>query len=250
MKTQFQRLGKEENVQRLNNLKQLQSSIKSYKNQIKTELGKLLQLLEQQVEQIQLEIEKKESKLEIKNYDEEIQILSKTYTENFSYNIPKQLTYMEKDLALVQIIYETLQSQQQSQNFNQILVFIDLIKHSVPVIQSANINQIPDREFNQHKAPCLNQVCNKNNKETIMVSIDQNKPEFRWHAQNALKIIRFNILVQKTMIKVEFIYGIIKGSNFQISLQKITIIQYSYKRNQRTKRLLQLITIKNDQNYR
>ncbi|CAD8185149.1 unnamed protein product [Paramecium octaurelia] len=178
MKTQTEKLAKEENVLRLNNLKQLQSSIKSYKNQIKIEIEKLLQLIDQQVEQIQFEIESKESKLEFKNYDEEIQILSKNYIGNFNYNIPKQLTYKEKDLALFQIIYESLQSQQKSQNFNQIMESIELIKSSVPINQSANINQMPAKEFDQHKTPYLNQICNKHNKEIIMLNINQTEPEF------------------------------------------------------------------------
>ncbi|CAD8058027.1 unnamed protein product [Paramecium primaurelia] len=178
MKTQSLKIAKEENVLRLTNLKQLQSSIKSFKNQIKTELGKLLQLVDQQMEQIQTEIESKDSKLEIKNYDEEIQILSKNYIGNFSYNIPKQQTYKEKDVALVQLIYESLQSQSKSQNFIQIMESIDQIRSSIPITQQAKINETPAKEFDQHKTPCLNQICNKHNKEIIMLNVNYNEPKF------------------------------------------------------------------------
>ncbi|CAD8214049.1 unnamed protein product [Paramecium octaurelia] len=178
MKTQSLKIAKEENVLRLTNLKQLQSSIKSFKNQIKSELGKLLQLIDQQMEQIQIEIESKESKLEIKNYNEEIQILSKNYIGNFNYNIPKQLCYKEKDLALVQLIQESIESQSKSQYFIQIMESINLIRSSEPINQQANINQIPTKEFDQHKTPCLNQICNKHNKEIIMLNINYNEPKF------------------------------------------------------------------------
>ncbi|CAD8207581.1 unnamed protein product [Paramecium pentaurelia] len=178
MKTQSLKLVKEENVLRLTNLKQLQSSIKSFKNQIKTELGKLLQLIDQQMEQIQIDIESKEQKLEIKNYDEEIQILSKNYIGNFSYNIPRQQTYKEKDQVLVQLIQESLQSQSKSQHYIQIMESIDLIRSSVPINQQAKINEIPAKEFYQNKTPCLNQICNKHNKEIIMLNVNHTEPKF------------------------------------------------------------------------
>ncbi|CAD8215293.1 unnamed protein product [Paramecium octaurelia] len=178
MKTQSLKLSKEENVLRLTNLKQLSSSIKSFKNQIKSELGKLLLLIDQQMEQIQTEIESKESKLEINNYDEEIQILSKNYKGNFNYNIPKQQVYKEKDLALVQLIQESIESQYKSQNFIEIMESINLIRSSEPINQQANINQIPTKEFDQHKTPCLNQICNKHNKEIIMLNINYSEPKF------------------------------------------------------------------------
>ncbi|CAD8058029.1 unnamed protein product [Paramecium primaurelia] len=79
MKTKSQKLAKEYNLIRLNNQKQLQLQLKSFKNYIKTELEKLLQQIDQQVESIQNDIESKGKKLEIKKYDEEIQILSKKY---------------------------------------------------------------------------------------------------------------------------------------------------------------------------
>ncbi|CAK70849.1 unnamed protein product, partial (macronuclear) [Paramecium tetraurelia] len=168
----------EENVLRLTNLKQLSSSIKQFKIQIKSELGKLLQLIDQQMEQIQIEIETKESKLEIKNYDEEIQILSKNHIGNFNYNIPKPQTYKEKDLALIQLIQESIESQSKSQNFIQIMESINLIRSSESINQQASINQIPTKEFDQHKTPCLNQICNKHNKEIIMININYNEPKF------------------------------------------------------------------------
>ncbi|CAD8118113.1 unnamed protein product [Paramecium primaurelia] len=34
------------------------------------------------------------------------------------------------------------------------------------------------KEFEQHKTPCLNQICSKHNKEIIMLNLNLNEPEF------------------------------------------------------------------------
>ncbi|CAD8130475.1 unnamed protein product [Paramecium sonneborni] len=178
MKTQSLKQSKEENTLRLTNLKQLSSSIKSFINYIKTELGKLLHLVDQQIEQIQNEIESKETKIEIKNFDDEIQILSENYIGNFNYNIPQEKTQKQKDIELIQLIQESLQSQSKSQYFSQIMESIDQIRQSTPIIQQANINKMSVKEFDQHKTPCLKQTCNKHSKEIIMFNLNLNQPNF------------------------------------------------------------------------
>ncbi|CAD8204020.1 unnamed protein product [Paramecium pentaurelia] len=178
MKNQSQKLNKEENTIRLTNIKSLQSSIKSSKDYLKTELNKLLQLIDQQIEQIQTEIELKETKEEIKNFDDELLILSKNYNGNYSFNIPTQQSLKEKDIVLVQLIQESLLAQSKSQHFKDIMESIEKIKFKTPNNQQMNINQIPTKEFEQHKTPCLNQICSKHNKEIIMLNLNLNEPEF------------------------------------------------------------------------
>ncbi|CAD8214857.1 unnamed protein product [Paramecium octaurelia] len=216
MKTQSLKLPKEENVLRLTNLKQLSSSIKSFKNQIKSQLGKWFLLIDQQMEQIQTEIESKESKLEINNCDEEIQILSKNYKGNFNYNIPKQQIYKEKDLALVQLIQESIESQ---------------YKQQVLVNQQANINQIPTKEFDQHKTPCLDQRCNKHDKEIIMLNINDNEPKF-----GRLACVQYIIRQLKRGEQyVEYLYWIIKRFDIQTQLQKRINVKLVIKETQQLK---------------
>ncbi|CAD8214102.1 unnamed protein product [Paramecium octaurelia] len=176
MRTQSQNVEKEENLLRLNIFKQLQSSIKSFKNYIKTELGKMHNLIDQQIDQIQNVIESKEIKQETQNYDEDIQILTKNYIGNFSCKIPTETTQRDKDLAFVQLIQDALQSLQQSWYFSQIIELIDQIKSNKPIIQQMNFTNIPAVE--QHKTPCLNYLCNRHNKEIIMLNLKQKEPEF------------------------------------------------------------------------
>ncbi|CAD8058026.1 unnamed protein product [Paramecium primaurelia] len=55
---------------------------------------------------------------------------------------------------------------------------IDQIRSSIPITQQAKINETPAKEFDQHKTPCLNQICNKHNKEIIMLNVNYNEPKF------------------------------------------------------------------------
>ncbi|CAD8172218.1 unnamed protein product [Paramecium pentaurelia] len=192
MKTQSLKLAKEENVLRLTNLRQLQSSIKSFKNQVKTD---------QQMQQIQIDIELKEQKLEIKNYDEEIQILSKIIQEilvKISLN-SKHIRKKTRSLCNQSMNHYNL-----SQNHKIIS------KQLNPQIQLDLVYQSINRQKSMKYLP-------KNLINIMLILLNLNLVD--WHVQNVFKKILFNILVQKKQI----IFGILLQDNQKIQFQNIIL---------------------------
>ncbi|CAD8153613.1 unnamed protein product [Paramecium pentaurelia] len=178
MTIQSERIFKEEQVLRLSSLQQLQSSIKSFKVFIKTELTKLLQQIDLYIEQIQKEVESQETKLEKKNFDDQIQILSQNYKGNLCYNIQLQEINKEKDFQLAQFVQESLLSYSKSQNFDQIMKSIELIISTIPINLQKNIIYAAST---QEQGSNENKICKKHNQEIIMINISQEKSEFsRW----------------------------------------------------------------------
>ncbi|CAD8177356.1 unnamed protein product [Paramecium octaurelia] len=246
MKNQASKLNKEENCLRLINIKQLQSSIKSFKDYIKTDLNKLLQLIDLQIEQIQIEIESKETKQEIKNLEEDQLILSKYYNGDHSFTIPIEQSLQETDMALVQLVQESLLSQSKSQHFKEIMESIDKIKITTPKIQQLNVNKLPSKEFEKHKTPCLNQLCTKHNKEIIMLNLDVNKPEFsRLACVECIEDCPIQYISLKKANKRWNEFTQQQDDLISKYNSKRKNIQYNYERNQVTLGLLQQLIIRN-----
>ncbi|CAD8129226.1 unnamed protein product [Paramecium sonneborni] len=177
MKTQTLRVNKEENQIRLNNMKQLQSSVLEFKELIKSVLSKILNNIDQQINQIEKEIDLKEFKPEIKNLEEDVEILSNNYKGNYNYVIPVQQSSLENDIKFVDSLHQILNSIQNSQQYIQIIGSIECIKSKKKNQEVTKVNQTSLRVFDQHKAPISYKQCNKHNKRIMMVNINLDDQE-------------------------------------------------------------------------